>query len=185
MKPFILTLIASLFCLNALYAQPEQTITISPNFDNDISSPSNALYTKGTTLKIQADSIYIINPRRYRLYNRLHTAILDTNTLAIFKQVLVNYREAFDLQDTLNTKLTQNLEKTETLVEDFAALTRQNLGQVDSTLVTSKENLEVAKRILDEADSNIKRAKKNQWLLFLSGAGGGLLAGLLIGVIAN
>lgn len=142
-----------------------------------IEKPLNAF--KGQLLNIQCDSIIVISPNRFRLYEKARNAILTTN--------YEKYNEIFNAYDTQmlaykqwNDSLQLKYNEISTAFKTSLESTRSSLISINNNLSTAKDSLGLANNNLNEALQHLKSAKREKWYFGAIGFLAGTLATVLL-----
>ena len=168
---FVLLLLLLLFANNANC----QTII---NIENKtIAKP--LMINKGQTINIQCDTVVLISPYRYRLYEKVRNAILSTN--------FDKYNELFDAYDTQARFYKQWNDSLQLKYSDINAVfkaslenTKSSLNSINSNLSAAKDSLGSANNNLNEALLHLKAAKREKWYFGSIGFLVGSLATILL-----
>ena len=147
-----------LTCILMPFLVISQTTVLIKNAD--IEKPFTAL--KGQNLKIGCDSVILINPLRFHLYEKARNSILTTDfekslhLFDVYNEQLQTYKQWNDsLQmkyNELNALFVNNLENTKT-----------GLLQINTSLSVAKDSLNSANNQLDQAKLHLNAAKKERW----------------------
>ncbi len=167
----VLLLLTLLFANNA---NSQTTINID---SKAIEKPFNV--TKGQTLSIQCDTVVLISPYRYRLYEKARNAILSTD--------FDKYNELFDAYDTQVRFYKQWNDSLQLKYSDINAVFKASLENTKSSLTSINSNLSAAKDSLGSANNNLtealvhlKAAKREKWYFGSIGFLVGSLATILL-----
>jgi len=157
--------------INNSQSQSIQTID-----QNSLEKPF--ISTKGKTLYIICDSVVLISPYRFRLYEKARLAILSTD--------FVKYNELFDAYDTQfrfykawNDSLQLKYTDINTLFKKSLENTQNSLTSINNNLSAAKDSLGNANNNLNEALFHLKAAKREKWYF----ASVGFLIGSLMTII--
>ena len=159
----------------------DSTILIIPSsYSLTMSKP---MFIKvGSTVKFEADSIYLVNSSRLRFYEELRNTLTTLNfncepTIELYKKSLIQ-------NSLLTQQLLDNSEKT--TLENIKLINDSNmlLNKQDETLNLTINNLNSTKEHLELAKAEMSRIKRNNiWeniLYSLAGIGVGILVGISI-----
>jgi hypothetical protein len=99
MKQFLLLPVVLLCLVTSVFGQSGSFKIVPLQYGTSTSSP--LLFTKGDTLKIETDSVYLVNAIRYSFYRNLHKATLAgmdsvcTKLLNAYELRLVEHEQAY------------------------------------------------------------------------------------------
>jgi hypothetical protein len=172
MKNFLALMLCCLwsFILSAQTSDPNIGLTIDGSFHNKTDPP---LHLKmGDVLKIQTDSVYLMNAARFRYYVKLEDLrdLIDSGKEdSIVAAMITQYEQAIDSCKTYYKLLLRNADKTSSVSEQLAAETKRvtdasitTLTKADNSLISAKQNLDEAKNHLTEAQKLIKKSMRAQ-----------------------
>ncbi len=181
MKRLIFMMIFSTFVVSDLFSQSENFKTVTAEYS--ISTKAPLLFMKGDTIRVLSDSIYMMNVRRYNFYKNIHKATLSgkdsvcAKLLNAYELRLVEHEQAY-------TKLLDNSKQAEKVSLDLINYSQKSLAGTQKTLEFTQTTLDQSLKSIDMAQDYVQKAKwnsKGQKLLTgLTGAGIGLLLGILI-----
>ena len=181
MKRLIFVLLFSMVALSELFSQSASFKTIPAEYS--VSTKAPLLFTKGDTIKVFTDSIYLMNAMRYNFYKNIHKATLSgkdsvcAKLLNAYELRLVEHEQAYN-------KLLDNSKQAEKVSQDLIDYSQKSLAGTQKTLEFTQSTLDQSLKSIDMAQNYIQKAKwnsKGQKLLTgLTGAGIGLLLGILI-----
>jgi len=148
------------------------------NIDNKvIEKPLMSI--RGQTLNIQCDTVVLISPYRYRLYEKAKQAILSND--------FDKYNELFDAYDTQvryykqwNDSLQLKYSDINTLFKTSIENTKNSLNSINNNLSAAKDSMSSANNNLDEALVHLKAAKREKWYYGAIGFLVGSLATILL-----
>lgn len=180
---FISGLILAMVCNSAeVQAQMEAIPFLSDTFCVTIDRP--LLLMKGHTVTVGCDSAYLINKRRYHLYQRLHRNIIQWNPSC--DTVIHTYEQSLKASEQAYRQLLEQYRQgdkaAQTLIDSSQATVRQlnrNLQYTEGALQSAHHDLEETKKMLQQAKRYAFLQKVG---IGLSGLGVGLLAGLVLGL---
>ena len=181
MKRLIFVMMFSVILLPELFSQSANFKTVPAEYS--LSTKAPMLFTKGDTIKVITDSIYLMNAMRYNFYKNIHKATLSgkdsvcTKLLNAYELRLVEHEQAYN-------KLLDNSKQAEKVSQDLIDYSQKSLSGTQRTLEFTQSTLDQSLKSIDMAQDYIQKAKwnsKGQKLLTgLTGAGIGLLLGILI-----
>lgn len=191
MKTLVHTLGISLCCcclsLNAQEADSVQgvdSIKVIPA-DFSVSTGKPLLFAKNSILRIEADSVYVMNPIRYKFYRDLHQSIFSTDSLSdACRQVIKSYEQSLTESQKMFDALLENYDKAHNISIELVDRTQASLVQTEKTLELTQIALRNASFSLDQANKSIKQKKWNSIAKKLLVGAGGVGVGVLIGVLA-
>ena len=147
------------------------------------SQQSPTLYTQGTELYIEADSIYAINAPRYRFYQEMHEAYLQKNSTQLSEIILRHYENSLLRQDSIVTLLFVNNWETELRVNKISSEWQSLQNKLTQTLQTSQSLLDSSNRQLEFTTETLKKSNRKKRfgkiVIGAAGVGVGALLGLL------
>jgi hypothetical protein len=145
------------------------------------SQQSPTLYTQGTELYIETDSIYAVNAPRYRFYQEMHEAYLQKNATQLSEIILRHYENSLVQRDSIVTLLFINNWETELRVDEISREWRTLQTELMHTLHTSQSLLNSSNRQLELTTETLKKSnrKKRFGKIVIATAGAGI--GVLLG----
>jgi ElaB/YqjD/DUF883 family membrane-anchored ribosome-binding protein len=154
---------------------------VPPQYNTSTGSP--LLFTKGDTIKIETDSVYLVNGIRYSFYRNLHKATLAgkdsvcTKLLNAYELRLVEHEQAY-------SKLLENSKQAEKVSLDLITYSQKSLAGTQKTLEFTQSTLDQSLKSIDMAHDYIQQQKWNskgqKLLVGICGFGAGLLVGVII-----
>ena len=159
----------------------DSTILIIPSsYSLTMSKPM--LIKVGSTVKFEADSIYLVNSSRLRFYEELRNTLTTLNFNC--EPTIELYKSSLNQNALLVNQLMENSESTNLLNLKFINDSQLLLKKNNETLNLSLANLNSAKDNLDLAKSELKKMRTNNiWeniLYSLAGIGVGIIIGISI-----
>lgn len=181
MKSFILLL----FVWAAFYqakAQMKEAVLFEDTLCVNTDSP--LLLMKGTAVKIGCDSAYLINPRRYALYQRLHQHIKEVSVAGNCQPLMAAYEKALLETQISYEALHQQYSQAEQLTVQWIRESEQAMKQMQQTLVQAEQTVTQANQHLTEARQIVKEERRKNIVskacIGLGGVGFGILTGVLL-----
>ena len=181
MKRLISVLIFSMIAMPELFSQSSNFKTVPVEYSTSTKAP--LLFIKGDTIRVSTDSIYLMNGMRYNFYKNIHKATLMSKDsvcaklLNAYELRLVEHEQAYN-------KLLDNSKQAEKVTQDLIDYSQKSLAGTQKTLQFTQITLDQSLKSIDMAQDYVQKAKwnsKGQKLLTgLTGAGIGLLLGILI-----
>jgi ElaB/YqjD/DUF883 family membrane-anchored ribosome-binding protein len=181
MKQFLFLLSVSLCLVARVFGQSGSFKIVPPQYSTSTASP--LLYTKGDTIKVESDTVYLVNAIRYGFYRNLHKATLAgkdsvcSKLLNAYELRLIEHEQAY-------SKLLENSKQAEKVSLDLIAYSQKSLAGTQKTLEFTQVTLDQSLKSIDIAHNYIKQEKWNskgqKILVGLCGVGVGLLVGVII-----
>ena len=177
MKVIALLFITALPYLS--YAQLNQRTYVVSD-DDCITQKAPTPFFRGDTVILSCDTMYLLNPARFRLYRELHEAIkLDEGQTC--KDLILTYEQSLADQEKSYAALLENAQKSDELTRQTLDCTQQELTEINAKMHLVSEQLAESQMELKTAEEKIKKGQKksNRQKLFF-GAGSAVV-GLMIG----
>ncbi|MFN8135659.1 MAG: hypothetical protein U0Z17_10725 [Bacteroidales bacterium] len=147
------------------------------------STSSPLLFTRGDTIKIENDTVYLMNAIRYSFYRNLHKATLAgkdsvcSKLLNAYELRLIEHEQAY-------SKLLENSKQAEKVSLDLISYSQKSLAGTQKTLEFTQSTLDQSLKSIDMAHDYIQQEKWNskgqKLLVGICGVGVGLLVGVII-----
>ncbi|MCX6230502.1 MAG: hypothetical protein NTZ33_03060 [Bacteroidetes bacterium] len=168
-----------LFCISvSLSFQTYAQATV--NIKNaDIEKPLTTV--KGQTLKILCDSVILISPLRFHMYEKARNSIISTDfekSLHLFDV----YNEQMQTYKQWNDSLQMKYNELNALFVNNLDNTKTGLIQINTNLTVAKDSLNSANNHLDQALLHLKAANREKWYF---GTVGFLLGTLLTVLVVS
>ncbi len=181
MKKFVLLMCFFAVLVPAIFAQVGKQVVVPAEYS--ISTNSPILFSKGDTIRLDCDSVYLINKMRYNFYRNLHKA-----TLAGKDSVNVKLLNAYELRlkehEIAYNKLLDNSKQAEKISFDLINYSQKSLAGTQKTLEFTQTTLDQSLKSIDIAHNYIQQEKWNskgqKILVGICGVGVGLLIGVVI-----
>ena len=145
---------------------------------------SPLLFTKGDTIRVSCDSIYIMSTSRYAFYKSIHKTIAESDKDSVCTKLLSSYEKQLIDRDKSYNKLLENSKQAEKVTQDLIDYSQKSLAGTQKTLEFTQATLDQSLKSIDLAQDYVQKAKwnsKGQKLLTgICGVGIGLLVGVLI-----
>ena len=177
---FIILILMAVF-----YTAGSQNMTGNTSIIPESYSSSNdqpLLFRKGRILKVECDSIYVLNSQTFNYFKNIRE-VLSTPGLDC-SEVIELYKNTLIENALLTEKLLLNARETGELDQKRYTATRESLNSAQESVKVSIEKLELASRSLDNANKQVVRMKRKsnmEKILFgIGGIGIGILAGISI-----
>jgi ElaB/YqjD/DUF883 family membrane-anchored ribosome-binding protein len=181
MKKNLVLLVLTIIVVVNLFSQPTSIKSVPSVYSS--SHASALMFVKRDTIVIECDTIYLINPGRYRLYKALHEATLSDKD-SLCSKILKAYQSSLLENETAYDKLLDNNKKLEKTTSDLIIYSQNSLQNVQKTLEFTQITLDQSFKSLELANNYIKKEKWNsvgkKILVGVGGACFGLLLGMLI-----
>ena len=181
MKQFLLLTLFLLCLITCVFAQSGSFKVVPQQYSTSTGSP--LLFTRGDTLKIESDTVYLMNAIRYSFYRNLHRATLAgkdsvcTKLLNAYELRLIEHEQAY-------SKLLENSKQAEKVSLDLIAYSQKSLAGTQKTLEFTQTTLDQSLKSIDMAHNYIQQEKWNskgqKLLVGICGVGVGLLVGVII-----
>jgi hypothetical protein len=149
-------------------------------------------FFKGDTLTIEPDSVYLLNPIRFKQYQllmqfRLEVGKQNADIQKIFNDLVQSITRDLANLEQLNKQMKQNADSTSAIGKRLADLAEQNARRADSTLMMANIKLKNAQDRLDTADAHlvlankyIAKERRERWWRNVKWAAIGVGVGILI-----
>lgn len=155
------------------------SVVLTASFLESAQAPQPRL--KGTHIYVQCDTVYLVNPVRYRLYRDLHRSILEDS-------IGLQLEKFAALYDSTTRRMRRNVDALLENGDKAAEVTGRFIDSLQQSVTKANAELTSTVAILDNAANNLKEAEKNirkaRWKIAGSGLGG-LLAGAAIGILVG
>lgn len=175
---FLTTLTAGLWLAEAQESRPETTP--SSAYCQGFQAPS--ILRHEDTVVGYCDSLIIINPLRYRLYEEARRYVLSLDPASTARQ-LGDFRADLERLRTATAHREATFEQLESSYAQHLDDQEKRLSGLQMELQMARKELENSRVLLNEVQEDLrKRAKQRQHTALVFGTGG-LLAGALIGMI--
>lgn len=181
MKRFLCLSAISICLVTSIYGQIGSFKIVPLQYGTSTSSP--LLFTKGDTIKIESDSVYLVNAIRYSFYRNLHKATLAgkdsvcSKLLNAYELRLIEHEQAY-------SKLLENSKQAEKVSLDLISYSQKSLAGTQKTLEFTQATLDQSLKSIDMAHNYIQQEKWNskgqKLLVGICGVGVGLLVGVII-----
>ncbi len=172
--------IASVFLIILFYGTAAQDTTLVVPASYALSFDRPFMFGKGDLIRIDCDSIYVLNNFTFNYFRNLRKAL--NNQDAGCSVMIDLYKNSLKENIALTERLMNNNRETSELNQQQYILTRNNLESAQKSLDISLEKLENAGRLLDKSNRQVSRMKhRNTFEKVLFGIGG-LGLGILIGI---
>ncbi len=182
MKKKFFFLIFAVVAVTDLFSQSGSLKLIPSEYCTSNGSP--LLFTKGDTIRVSCDSIYLMSVSRYAFYKSIHKTISESDKDSVCNNLLRAYEKQLIERDKSYNKLLDNSKQAEKVSQDLIDYSQKSLAGTQKTLQFTQSTLDQSLKSIDMAQNYIQKAKwnsKGQKLLTgLTGAGIGLLLGILI-----
>lgn len=160
----------------------DSTILIIPS-SYSLTMGKPMLIKVGSTVKFEADSIYLVNNSRLNFYEELRNNLLtlDFNceaTIELYKKSLIQ-------NSLLTQQLLDNSEKTDLQNKMLMNDSNMLLNKQNETLNLTINNLNSTKEHLEIAKAEMSRIKRNNILENILYALAGIGVGVIIGISLN
>ena len=102
--------------------------------DADLLAGSPRLLAPGTTLRITADSVYVVGKERYRFYQKLHRYLADSSTGGACSPLIISYEGSLRETQRAYDDLLRQYRAADSLSAHAMYRTQLSLGQLSRTL---------------------------------------------------
>jgi len=179
---YILLIIVSILTVQNAFSQTDSSrVILSETFR--ISNAKPISYNRGTLIEIDCDSVFVINNRRYRLYEKAAQYILKQNPNKLCKGLIDSYEQSLQEQDIAFGELYKKYIDLDSLSFNTIQATKIDLGAINNSLNGAQTEIKNVNKNLDEVRQIIKEERKRSFLDKVIYAGGGVAAGILAGLI--
>jgi hypothetical protein len=162
------------------FGQDNKVIQISDSYSVSLDHP--AMFGKGQILRLECDSIYLLNCFTFDYFKSLR-ALLNTSGIDC-TEIIDLYKNALKENELLTTKLLVNADETGQLNHDQFLMTKMSLESARKSLDASLEKIEKARLSAVRANKQVTRFRtKNTFGKIMFGIGGigiGILTGIAL-----
>lgn len=138
-----------------------------------VNTGSPILLTKGMAVTIGCDSAYVINPRRYALYQQLHQYIREISVAGNCQSIIAAYEKALLETQVSYEALHQQYSHADQLALQWTRESAQAMQQMQQTLMQAEQIITQTNQSLTEVRQIVKEARrKNRVSKTLIGVGG-------------
>ena len=181
MKQILLFQVVLLCLVSSVFGQSGSFKMVPLQYSTSTGSP--LMFTRGDTIKIESDTVYLMNAIRYSFYRNLHKATLAgkdstcSKLLNAYELRLIEHEQAY-------SKLLENSKQAEKVSLDLIAYSQKSLAGTQKTLEFTQSTLDQSLKSIDLAHDYIQQQKWNskgqKLLVGICGVGVGLLVGVII-----
>lgn len=142
-------------------------------------------FLKGSVIKVECDTIYLINKLRYNTYEAARKALIKSGNNKNYQALEDKYLQSLKEQDQYYKQLLLSYSKSDSVSIQLFSTTKTDLANISNTLSATKKILEDSDKKLKEVQEileNERKKTRNQKLLM---GFGGLGIGILIGVLVH
>jgi hypothetical protein len=158
-----------------------ETIVLSDTF---CISPHKPLpFKAGSIIQTSCDSTYMINNMRFKLYERSVEIIRDKKYVNTCKVLMDNYEQRLAEQNKAFNKLYGDYIKLDSVSHNVIADTKNNLIQVNSTLVKAQTDITSVNVKMDQIKNTINEQRKKSFFDKILYGTGGVAVGILLGLL--
>jgi hypothetical protein len=139
-------------------------------------------YLRGTVVKLNCDTAYIINKMRLAKYEAARKFILNSNNRTN-RELMERYEAALDEQDKYYKELLKSYGQSDSISQNLIKGTRNDLLGVSTNLKNACSSIDTVNSKLDDVQALIKKQKWESLKQKILVGFGGLGAGILIGIV--
>lgn len=146
-----------------------------------VSTGSPVLLTRGKTVTIVCDSMYMINKLRYKLYQRLHQHISQWGPSC--DTLTRSYEQSLQASEEAYRQLLENYGRSDRLAQAMIDSTHASLLQMKQSLEHTENILQSSRQELEKTRHALRKVRRQTFLQRVSLGLGGLGIGLLFGLV--
>jgi hypothetical protein len=142
-------------------------------------------YLKGAVIKVECDTVYLINKLRYKRYEAARKALIKSGSNKNYQALEDKYLQALKEQDQYYRQLLLSYSKSDSLTTQLFSSTKTDLANISNTLSATRKILEDSDKKLEEVEKILKGERRKARKEKLAMGFGGLGIGILIGVLVH
>ncbi|MGE0088257.1 MAG: hypothetical protein AB7S50_02130 [Bacteroidales bacterium] len=181
MKNLILLIQFCAIIGSSVLAQQSEIKTIPVDYSSSGKAP--IMFIAGDTIKIECDTVFIMNKGRYQFYKNIHSAIQNDND-STCKNLLKAYEIRLSDHEQSYIQLVEKSRNAEKVALELAAFTQHSLAETQKTLVNTQNSLQETIKNLEIANDHLKKERWNsagkKVLIGIGGVAVGIITGVLV-----
>lgn len=181
MKNLILLIQFSVIICSSVLAQYSEIKTIPVDYSSSGKAP--IMFILGDTIKIECDTIFVMNKGRYQFYKNIHTA-LQNGSDSTCKNLLKAYELRLSDHENSYMQLVEKSSNSEKVALELVTFTKQSLTETQNTLINTQNSLQETIKNLEIANDHLKKERWNsagkKVLIGVGGVAVGIITGVLV-----
>jgi hypothetical protein len=149
-----------------------------------VSRKTPIAYTYGSLIRIDCDTVYVINKARFGLYEKARKTVINNNYSNAQRELAENYEQALAEQDKAFRELFDRYQRLDSSYQLTITTTRSSILAVNENLNAARQTVDAANKNLAEVNKIIAAARRRNFLdkvLYgMGGVGIGVIAGVLL-----
>jgi hypothetical protein len=140
---------------------------------------------KGTVVKVECDTAYLVNTTRFKTYEAAKRALIKSAGNKNYRELEEKYEAALRQQDLYYKELMKNYSNTDSLAAQMITSARNDLNALGARLESTRKILYDTDQKLDEVKKTLAQEKQTSRRQKIFAGFAGLGIGILIGLLVH